>query len=300
MIRLLLLLVAILAIAGTVVGFAANWQLVGLLNVIDSAWPGAAGTRQAEGLIYGERPQQSIDVYVPKGVKAGESLPVIVWFHGGGWRDGDRRQYGFAGRAFSAAGFVTVVAGYRLGPDGRFPHFMEDAAAVVRWTRANIAAHGGDPDRLVLAGHSAGAHMAALVALDGKWLGELTQPGGAVKGVIGLSGPYDFLPFERGGSADMAMGFVRPLDNTQPIHFARADAPTLFLATGTADTTVKPRNVDALAQAMLDAGSPVETHRYPGLDHSETVMALSLPFRSKGPVLSDAVAFARRVTERRP
>lgn len=299
MIRFMAVIIGLLALGGVVVGFAARWEMVGLLNLADAVWRGPAGVRQAEGLAYGQDPQQKVDVYAPRGTMPGEQLPVIVWFHGGSWRDGDRRLYGFAGRAFSANGFVTVVVGYRLGDAGKFPHFMEDAAAAVRWTRANITAHGGDPDRIVLAGHSAGAHIAALVALDPRWLGDMTQPGGAVKGVIGLAGPYDFLPFDRGSAAERYMGFVRPIETTQPIHFARADAPTLFLAQGSADTTVKPRNMPALAQAMLTAGAPVETHLYPGVDHSQIVMALSRPYRDRAPVLAEAVAFARRVTAHR-
>jgi acetyl esterase/lipase len=209
-------------------------------------------------------------------------------------------MYGFAGRAFASEGFVTVVAGYRLVPDGRYPVFMEDAAAALRWTRANIANYGGDPDRIVLAGHSAGAHIALLLALDPTWLGPLVQAGGAVRGVINLAGPADFIPFEPGGAADAALGHVRPLTRTQPISFARGDAPPIWMGHGSADTTVLPRNSQRLAAALADVGGEAQVQMYPGIDHAGTVTPLSLVYRDNAPVLSDAVSFARRVTAPSP
>lgn len=297
MIRLGLIVVGVLALLVLGVGFAARWQMVGLLNLADRFSSGPAGERIAEAVPYADAdPIQSVDVYAPAGATVEQKRPVIIWFHGGGWRHGDRQSYGFAGRAFAAEGFVTVVVGYRLGEAGKFPGFMEDAAAAIHWTHANIARYGGDPERLVLAGHSAGAHMVELAALDPRWLGELAQPGGAVKGVIGLAGPADFLPFKPDDSADLAMGHVRPIEQTQPIHYARADAPPLWLAHGDADTTVRIRNSTRLAAAVTDAGGQAEVKRYPGVDHAGTVTPLSLYYRDAIPLLDDAVVFAKRVT----
>lgn len=297
MIRLLVFLAIIFAVT-VGVGIAARWQMPGLLNVADRLWPGPSGRLAAEAMAYGDTPAQQVDVFVPADLAAGEQRPVIIFFHGGGWVKGSRDTYGFAGRAFSAEGFVTVVAGYRLAEAGRWPVFMEDAAAAVRWAQANVARYGGDPTRIVLAGHSAGGHIAVLAALDPRWLGAAVRPGGAVRGAIGLSGPYDFLPFDAGGRADVAMGHARPLEQTQPIQFVRADAPSLLLIHGEADTTVRPRNPRALQAAFADieAGDLVTTRIYPGVDHEGVVTPLSLPFRSRAPVLADAVAFARRVT----
>ena len=293
--RLLLMLVAGLVIAGVGVGFAARWQLIGLLEVADRVWNGSAGAKVAGPIAYGRDPAQAVDIYRPRGAGADARLPVIVWFHGGGWDSGGREFYGFAGRALSAEGFVVVVAGYRLGEGGRWPGFVEDGAAAVRWTHANIAAHGGDPERIILSGHSAGAHIAALLALDTDRLGDLVRPGGAVRGVAGLAGPYDFLPFESGGSADRAMGHADPIALTQPITYARGDAPMLWLASGDADHTVRPRNSRALAAAVTEAGCQAETKLYAGVDHREILTGLSLPLRNDAPtVLADLAAFARR------
>ncbi len=305
-------LVLALVIAGLTIGigFAARWQPPGLLNVLDRVWPGPGGTMVAEAQPYGPSPFQQVDVFAPADMAQGETRPVIVFFHGGGWVKGSRDTYGFVGRAFASQGFVTVIAGYRLQAEGRWPVFMQDGAAAVRWTQANVARYGGDPTRIVLAGHSAGAHIAVLSALDPRWLGDMVRPGGAVRGAIGLSGPYDFAPFEAGGRAQEAMGHVADVRQTQPIHFARADAPGLLLITGDSDTTVKPRNaarLDAAMNALLvlaqygaESGNPVTRPVtrivYPGVDHNGTIKPLALLYRDDQPVLADAVAFARSVT----
>ncbi len=296
MTKWLLIALGALTLAALAVGAAARWELAGLLNLIDRFTPGPAGIRVAEAVRYGRDPIQAVDVYAPAGDRTDDRKPVIVWFHGGGWNNGGRRQYAFAGRAFAAQGFVTVVAGYRLGEAGKFPHFMEDAAAAVRWTEANIARYGGDPTRIVLAGHSAGGHIVALAALDERWLGAAARPGGAVRGVIGIAGAYDFLPFKPDGSADRYLGHARPLSATQPVAFARGDAPPLLLQWGDADTLVLRRNIDGLTADQRRAGGRVTRIVYPGIDHSEIVMALSRPWRGKAPVLADAAAFARAVT----
>ncbi len=302
MLRWLVGVVMLVAVLAATVGYFARWQMPGLLNVADRLWPGPAGRMVGEALPYGPSPFQQVDVFVPATegrADAGARQPVIIFFHGGGWAKGSRDTYGFAGRAFASQGFVTVIAGYRLVPEGRYPVFMEDAAAAVRWTRANIAAQGGDPDNIVLAGHSAGAHIALLLALDPRWLGAEVQPGGAIRGAISLAGPADFLPLDPGGRGEVALGHVRPLEITQPIHFARADAPAIWMGHGDADVTVRPRNSTRLAAAIDDAGGQAEVRVYPGVDHEGTVTPLSLLYRDRIPLLREASAFARRVTQSR-
>jgi acetyl esterase/lipase len=299
MLRWILSALFVLAALGGTIGYAARWQMPGLLNVADRLWPGPAGQMVAEAVPYGASPFQQVDVFRPDD-NLSVARPVIIFFHGGGWAKGSRDTYGFAGRAFASEGFVTVVAGYRMVPEGRYPVFMEDAATAVQWTRANIAQYGGDPNRIVVAGHSAGAHISLLLALDPRWLGTEAQPGGALRGAISLAGPADFIPFEPGGRADVALGHVRPLEVTQPIHFARADAPPIWMGHGDADVTVRPRNSLRLAAALTDAGGRAEVRLYPGVDHEGTVTPLSLVYRDRIPLLREAVAFARRVTRPQP
>lgn len=251
------------------------------------------------GQPYGSGPRHALDIWVPEQAKEGDRFPVIVFFYGGGWNSGDRTNYGFAGRALASQGFTVVIPDYRLAPEAYWPDFLQDSAAAVAWTHRHIAGLGGDPDRIALMGHSAGAYNAAMLALDPQWLRAAGGDPSVIRGVAGLAGPYDFLPLEKGGSADKAMGKVRPIEKTQPIAFARGDAPPVWLATGDEDETVRPRNSQNLAAAIERAGGQATLRVYPGVGHSGIVMALAQPFRGKGPVLDDATDFLRGVTARR-
>lgn len=262
-----------------------------LLSVLDWAAGGGRGTeRVASGVPFGTHGQR-LDVWAPAGpAEKGAKRPVLIWWHGGGWVKGDRDAYAFAGRAFASRGFVVVIPDYRKVPAVRFPAFLQDGAEAVRWTRDRVAQFGGDPDRIAFAGHSAGAHTAVMLALDRRWLEAVGVEPGLVKAAIGLSGPYDFYPFDKERSIDAMSYWPRPLE-TQPIHFARADAPPLMLVTSTADTQVRPKNANNLAAKLESLGAPVVLKNHIGLSHEDVVMALSKPFRGKAPVLDDSVAF---------
>jgi acetyl esterase/lipase len=220
---------------------------------------------------------------------------VIVFIHGGSWRNGDRRDYNFLGAALAAQGFLAALTNYRLVPEVRFPSFIDDCANAVRWVQDNAAAHGGDPRRIVLMGHSAGAYNAIMLALDARYLAAAGVEANRIRGAIGLAGPYDFIPFDVPSTQD-AFGQAPDPQRTQPIQFARADAPPLLLLWGADDTTVGPRNIASLGRAVQTAGGRVETKIYPDIDHVEILLALSRPFRGKAPVLADVAEFARRVT----
>lgn len=264
---------------------AAACSPLGALNGLNRLTPGDGGVKQlVDGAAFGADPRQRLDVWAPKGNSG--KLPVIVFFYGGSWNSGLKEGYGFAARALAARGFVVVVPDYRLVPQVRWPAFVEDGAAAMRWVSANIAAHGGDPARVAVMGHSAGAHIGLLLALDRRW-GVADQ----IKAAVGLAGPYDFLPFTAGGAADAALGNAADLADTQPIHFARKDAPPLLLLHGGKDTTVLPRNSQRLANAVNDLGGRAEVIVYPDVTHISILLALSKPFRGKASALTDANNF---------
>jgi acetyl esterase/lipase len=270
------------------------------LNVADKLLGSGDGARLLLGdQPYGHGPRQSLDIWVPENAKAGDKLPVVVFIYGGGWDSGERESYGFAGRALAQKGFVVVIPDYRLSPKAQWPDFLKDSAAAVAWTHTHIGSLAGDPDRIALMGHSAGAYNAVMLALDPVWLRGAKSDPSIIRGVAGLAGPYDFLPMEKGGFADKAMGRVRPAEKTQPISYVRGDAPPLWLATGDEDETVRPRNSQNLAAAIEKAGGPVSLRIYSGMGHAGIVMALAAPFRSKGPVLDEATDFLRGVTARK-
>lgn len=133
-------------------------------------------------------PKQKLDIYKPRDA---QNAPVFVFYHGGAWTSGDRSQYPPLGNRYASEGIVTVIPSYRLAPKNSFPAQAEDAAAALKWTVENIARHGGDTNRIYVGGHSAGGHLAALLAANPKHLRAHGLSPSVIKGAIGLSGVYD-------------------------------------------------------------------------------------------------------------
>lgn len=264
------------------------------LSLLDGLIGGGEGTmRVGRALPFGSN-GQTLDVWRPSpDGSAPHPRPVVVFWYGGGWVKGDRAAYAFVARAYAAAGFVVVVPDYRKVPGVRFPAFLEDGAQAVRWTVDHVAQYGGDPQRIAFAGHSAGAYEAVMLGLDRRYLTAAGVDPRVVRAVVGLSGPYDFYPFTARRAIDALGNAPDPLA-TQPITFARTDAPPMLLVTSGNDTEVQPRNAYSLARRLHASGAPVELRDYPRLTHEEVVMALSRPFRGKGAVLADSVAFLHR------
>ena len=260
----------------------------GLLNGV-SRLAGDPARLAASGVAFGDDPRLKLDVWVPKQRSARPS-PVVIFLYGGGWVSGERRDYGFVGRAFAARGFVTVIPDYRLVPTVRFPTFIEDAARAVRWAQDHAASFGGDPRRIDLSGHSAGAYIVAMLSLDRHYLADAGVDPAIIRAAALVSGPYDFYPFTEQRGRDALGNWPRPRE-TQPIHFVRRDAPPMLLMHGTADTVVRPRNSERLAAALKAAGASAELRLYPGKSHIDTIKSLSPLFRGTTSALADSVAF---------
>ena len=262
-----------------------------MLDALNSLTPGDSGVKRvASGVSYGDAPRQQLDVWSRPG--QGEDLrPVLVFFYGGGWAKGRRQDYGFAAKAYAARDFIVVVPDYRLVPQVVFPVFLEDAAEAVGWVHRNIARYGGDPERISFAGHSAGAYAAVMLALNEEYLRAQGVDPRVVRASVGLAGPYDFYPFT--GRAVAAMGGAPDPMATQPIRFARADAPPLWLGHGSQDKLVRPRNSIRLSKRMEELGGEATLRLYEGLDHEDLIMAVSKPFRGKAPVLAESVDFLK-------
>ncbi|HEV7293344.1 MAG TPA: alpha/beta hydrolase [Devosia sp.] len=240
-----------------------------------------------DGIAYADGPRHKLDIYAPE--QRGDAAPVVFFIYGGGWSRGERSDYQFAGRALASRGFVTVIADYRLVPEVTYPGFLEDSAKALRWVQDNIATYGGDPNRLFLAGHSAGAYNSVMLALDPSFLRDygvtLT-----IRGVAALSGPYDFYPFEY-GEVTAAFGSAPNPQGTQPINLVTSDAPPMYLATGTTDPIVRMQNTERFAQKLQQNGVWVTTRYYEGFGHMEPVIAMGAMWRWRMPVLDDMVAF---------
>lgn len=294
-----IVLAAVLAAAFGAYRYALATNPVALLDAGDRLFGGTAGARTAlsDGR-YGPLPAQRIEVAVPDAPASGPR-PVLVFIHGGSWQSGSPGNYHFIGRAFARAGYVVVLAGYRLGPDGVYPHMLEDSAKALAWVEANIAAHGGDPQRVFVMGHSAGAYNAVMIALERQWLGREGVRDGFIKGVVGLSGPYDFYPYTS-DSARAAFGHASDPAITQPINFARGDAPPMLLISGDKDATVKPRNTLALTKAIGALGGPVRGLVLPGIDHVGTVTRLAAPFNRDRRVIDAVLPFLDELQRKAP
>lgn len=261
------------------------------LSLFATLSPKDASALVSRGETYGSNPRQMLDVYAPRGAHA--KAPIAVFFYGGSWDSGRRQDYNWVGRALASRGFVTVVADYRLYPEVRYPGFLEDGAQAVRWAVDNAARFGGDPERIVLAGHSAGAYNAVMLGLDGRYLQAAGVDPAKIKAVAGLAGPYDFLPL-KGETTRQVFGEADDLPGTQPLEYVGPGSPAAFLATGDADGTVYPKNTVALAKALREAGVEVSERHYPGVDHIAVVLALSRPLRGRAPVLDEMTDFLRR------
>lgn len=254
-----------------------------------------AGYHVRGGIAYGEHPRQRLDLYIPDDARG---APVVVFFYGGRWQEGSREDYRFAAQALVSRGYVVAVPDYRLHPEVGFPDFVEDGAAAVAWVHRNAAAAGGDPRQLVLAGHSAGAHIAALLALDGRYL-EAAGPGREViAGLVGLAGPYDFLPL-RADDLKTIFGPPEARPRSQPIRYADAGAPPMLLVHGGDDRLVEPGNSRRLAAAVRAAGGEAEVVVYEDRGHISLVASLARPLRFHTPVLDDISRFIEKLPQPR-
>ena len=246
--------------------------------------------QQTANQAYGPNPRQKLDVFVP--AKPVANADVVVFIYGGRWQFGSKEEYRFVADGLAAKGLITVIPDYRLYPQVDWRDMIADTAAAYRWTETHIASLGGNPRRIFIMGHSSGAHLAAMVALDAK----VRLQAGASRapcGVIGLAGPYDFLPIE---DADVQQVFktANPLIESQPIYYVTDKAPPMLLLTGAADTTVKPGNTDRFAAAIQARGGIAEVKHYPDVAHIGIMLALARSLSFMAPTLQDSASFIQR------
>jgi acetyl esterase/lipase len=250
------------------------------------------GYRLLPDLAYANGARHSLDLYLPENRRG--SLPAILFFYGGGWRNGEKGFYRFLGEALTSRGIAVAVADYRLYPEVTWPGFIEDGAAAFAWLRRNAAAYGLDERRLFLMGHSAGAHTAVMLTLDERWLAAHgLDAREAVAGTVALAGPYDFYPFRGRFTAAVFEGAADPRETQPATHIDGNEAP-LLLAAGLDDDTVAPRNTTDLAARIRAKGGRVETLLYQGVGHISIIGAFASPLRWVAPVLDDTVAFVHR------
>ena len=260
----------------------------------------------ARDIAYGERPRRKLDVYWPPD---GDHLPVLLFAYGGSWTWGDKILYPLVGARFTAQGFVVVVINYTLYPEATFPTFVEEAAAAIAWTVRHIDAYHGDPDRLFVAGHSAGGHILSLVALDDRYLAAHGMSRDVLRGFIAISAPTDLTALLRhleanqpAGSASglqAVMGGRDLLPQADPIRHARGDAPPILLLHGIRDEVVPIAIARGFASALKAAGAPLQLREYDRADHYSILLDgvrddPGRPLR----LIVDAVEFMKQIDAR--
>ena len=245
-----------------------------------------SGYSKVSHVRYGTEARQQLDVYQPALSRDGI---VVVFFYGGSWGMGERAQYRFVAQTLTRYGATVVVADYRLYPEVVFPAFMDDAAAAVAWTYRNIAQYGGNPQKIYLIGHSAGAHIATLLALDKHFLAAQGLDTTILSGVVGLATPANFATTLE---AQYRPVFVdqATLDRAQPVRYVRADAPPMLLQHGADDTVVLPRNSQVLAAKLQAAGGQARAVVYPDKGHSGLILIFS-EVLGRSPILDDTLNF---------
>ncbi|MGF1552122.1 MAG: alpha/beta hydrolase [Paracoccaceae bacterium] len=261
-------LLALASCAGTEGQSASTRVLLGLANLPDTLLARPA----VEDAPFGAH-RLALDLYRPDGAAPEGGWPLVVFFYGGAWQTGERGQYAFAATALAEAGFVAAVPDYRKYPAVRFPAFMRDAAAAVATARALAPGHGGDPDRVLLVGHSAGGHMAALLAYDRRYLVEAGVAPAAIAGVAGLAGPYDFTP-----QAEDIRAIFGPPERYPAMRtgrFVAPGGPPILMQLGAEDAVVGRVNIERLSAALVEAGVCHASAIYPGLDHAGLVAELT-------------------------
>jgi acetyl esterase/lipase len=249
------------------------------------------------GIVFDAAHHLALDIYAPHATTNGaaDAPPVAVFFYGGSWEEGRRRWYRYVGEALASHGVMAVIPDYRKFPNVRFPAFMDDAATATKWTRDHIAEFGGDPKRLFVMGHSAGGHIAALLACDKRYLAKVGLNPADLAGMIGLAGAYAFLPYQD-DEAEIFGDDPKGRYDSQPINFVDGDEPPMLLLQGLDDDEVTPNNAEVMAERAQAMDGTAVLKLYPGIDHGALLLALAR--RHDAAVMRDLLAFIAHPPQR--
>lgn len=244
-----------------------------------------AGLRVARDVPYVDGPERdaagfhTLDITAPA---TGENLPVLLFIHGGGWtrdpaRPANQGRGGPYNTGFARADVVFVSISYRLSPDVSHPVLVEDCARAFAWVRRHIAAYGGSPDKIFLTGHSAGAHLAALLALNPRFLAAVGENLSAVRGCLPVSGTYWVDAGTKGGRVFGTDATVHR-DASPAMHVA-PNSPPFLLVCGDhypwEPNLVKPSS--KLAERLRAAGVAADFHQIADRDHETIITRLTSP-----------------------
>ena len=245
------------------------------------------GYRVHRDIAYGVGARQKLDLYVPDALKA--PAPVVLFFYGGAFRAGRRSEYRVVGQALASKGIAVAVADYRIYPDGHFPDFLQDGAQAAAKVHELAAHYGGDPSRIFLAGHSAGAYISAMLACDPAYLRDAGTDLSLIRGVIAIAGRYHELPLGDSLAFEIFRGPARP--ETRPATYIDGKRPPMLLMTGAGDSPEVLEGHKRLAAHLRAHASEVEEIIYPHIGHMGIMLALAPGFRHRAPLREDMARF---------
>jgi len=277
---------------GTVLAFQNSVSLKAAVGALLAE----GGARIERDIAYGPDPRHRLDVYRPDN-GAAKKGPIVLFLYGGGWRQGDRAIYRFVGAGFASRGFTTVVPDYRLYPQVGFPAFVEDAARAYGWVAGNLKNANGRARAIIVMGHSAGAHIGALMTLDRRYLAAIDKTLRQPAGFVGLSGPYAFDP-TTWHSTKSIFADAPSADDARPAAFARSDAPPMLVMHGLDDDVVKLRNMKTLTKELRAKGASIKPIELANIGHIEPVLAMAWPLRWRAPVFEETLSFVNSIAAR--
>jgi acetyl esterase/lipase len=250
----------------------------------------------ARDVIFDPQLEPRLDVYSPE--QAGD-YPVLIFIHGGSWKDYDKKLFALVAMRLLPLDMVLVIPNYTLHPNATYERMATEVAAAVSWTLENIQDYGGDPQRIILAGHSAGAHLSGLALLDPRFLSSYGHDRREICGWIGLSGVYDIQAeydywVDKGHQPKVILEVMDGEQNfaqASPVRHVQGDLPPILLIHGEEDRTVPVQIAIDLQAALQSAGASSQLIIYPEAGHSDFLFAGFTD--ESAPIVTDIADFVR-------
>ncbi|BCE01605.1 alpha/beta hydrolase [Marinicellulosiphila megalodicopiae] len=254
-----------------------------------------SNNQQHKNISYGSQPWQLLDIYIPepsttKNIKTQTKLPVVIFFYGGSFEDGNKQMYQFMGEAFANKGYITVIADYEKFPKVKFPEFIQDGAKAVAWVHQFIEQYGGDSNQLYISGHSAGAYIGAMICANNEYLAPYGLDHSIINAFAGLAGPYDFEP-----NTDNLKAIFSPVEDDysqmQVTHFIEGNEPAMLLIWGEQDKLVYRRNIELLSNKIIEKNGLVTTKFYTQMNHVDMIKNMMWMLPTKQSILDEIIPF---------
>ena len=263
------------------------------LNILNTIVSLSSNLKVQKGITFDDNKGLTLNIYTNADWKENDHRPVIVFFYGGGWSWGDKKYFTFVADSFVDKGYVVVIPDYTLYPTAQYPEFVKDGAKAVAWVKQHIAERGGDAEQLFVAGHSAGAYIAAMVAFNDQYLAAEQQSTSIIKAVAGIAGPYNFTPKEQ---AYIDVFGEENFDDMKILNHVNGNEPPALLIHSEGDTTVGLFNQTLMEDALIENGRPVNTLIYGQyITHINILMMLHPWFAKEVDVAADIDTFFKQV-----